>query len=198
MIRRLLLLTLLLPLGVHAQDVRLNAQLDSATRAAVQAVIDSAQQRGLPTEALVQKALEGARKGAQPVSITRAVSALAQRLASARTALGARASEAELVAGASALYVGIPTSGLSRLRQARPGGSLAMPLVVLTFFVQRGVTRAVSLQMIESLVAASVEDTDVLRLQHEIDSDIRAGAAPAAATETRVQALLLTRPGWIR
>jgi hypothetical protein len=196
--RSWLALIVLIPLGVDAQDVRLDAVLDGATRVSVQAVIDSAQQRGLPTEPLVQKALEGARKSAESTSIARAVAALSHRLELARTGLGAQATESELVAGASALYVGIPVSGIARLRTARPQGSLTTALVALTFFVQRGVTRDASLHMIESLVAASIDDTDLLRLQQSVDTDIRAGAAPASASEARVEALLLTRTGRVR
>ncbi|MEJ7810624.1 MAG: hypothetical protein WKG32_09480, partial [Gemmatimonadaceae bacterium] len=47
-----------------ASDARLDARLDPRTRASVAAVLDSARAAGLPTEPLVDKALEGASKRA--------------------------------------------------------------------------------------------------------------------------------------
>ena len=61
----LLALGLLLrsPAAAAAQDPRLAARLDSATRAQVEAALASARGEGLPTEPLVQKALEGCEQG---------------------------------------------------------------------------------------------------------------------------------------
>jgi len=53
-------------------DARL-ARLDSATRVAFAVVVDSARRSRLPMEPLVDKALEGAKKGAEDDRIVAAV-----------------------------------------------------------------------------------------------------------------------------
>ena len=57
-------LLLILPSVAAAQDARLAERLDAATAASVQQMVDSARTGGLPTEPLVQKALEGGTLGA--------------------------------------------------------------------------------------------------------------------------------------
>lgn len=173
-----------------AQDARLKERLDARTADSIAAIVAGATARGLPAEPLVQKALEGAAKGAPGRAIADAVRSLADRLGAALAQLGVEATEAELVAGASALYAGVTPEALARLRAARGGGSLAMPLVALTFFVRRGVEREASVRLVESLVRANVAQDELLRLQQMIDLDVRSGAAPEAASATRVEALL--------
>jgi hypothetical protein len=197
---RALLVGLALLIGAtpcRAQDPRLE-RLDAATRAAVANVVQMAAARSLPTEPLVLKALEGASKGATATRIVEAVRALAGRLDVARNALGTPRTEAELVAGASALYVGIEPAALARLRTARAGASLAMPLVALTFFVERGVDRELSVRWVEDLVRADVGHEELLRLQQSVDADIRGGAAVTPAGGARVQALLVRHGHRIR
>jgi hypothetical protein len=181
---------LLLVSPLAAQDVRIASRFDARAASVIEQVIADATARGVPAEPLVQKALEGAAMGASAVAIESALKAFAQRLEAVRLQLGAGATEAELVAGSSALFVGTPPEALARLRAIRPDRSLAMPLLALTFFVQRGVDTRASLAWIESLVAADVRRDELLRLQQSIEADMRAGAAPAAASATRVEALL--------
>ncbi|MDQ3810146.1 MAG: hypothetical protein M3336_07640, partial [Chloroflexota bacterium] len=69
-----LMLALFVP-QVQAQDARLAARLDPATRKAVEVIVDSARAAGLPTEPLIDKALEGASKRASGGRITAAVQA---------------------------------------------------------------------------------------------------------------------------
>src|SRR5439155_685078 len=66
-----------------AQDPRLG-RLDPGTRPLVAVAIDSARAAGLPTEPLVQRALEGATKGAPGPLIVSAVQRLAADLGRAR------------------------------------------------------------------------------------------------------------------
>src|SRR5437016_5925440 len=86
-------------------DPRLE-RLDAATRPAVAALVDSARRALLPTEPLVQRALEGATKRASGDLIVAAVRRFAAELGQARDALGSTASSAELTAGAAALRAG--------------------------------------------------------------------------------------------
>ncbi|MGH7527880.1 MAG: hypothetical protein ACREMX_14385, partial [Gemmatimonadales bacterium] len=82
------------PALLQGQDGRLVERLDSSTAASVQRLVDSAQASGLPTEPLVQKALEGSTLGADGKRIRFAVAGLLRQLSRARDALGDGASEA--------------------------------------------------------------------------------------------------------
>src|SRR3990172_4053483 len=98
---------MMLALGARgaAQDPRFS-RLDSETRAVVAAIVDSARGRGLPSEPLIDRALEGTAKGAPGLAIVAAVRRLAADLSHARDALGLGASPAELDAAAAALRAG--------------------------------------------------------------------------------------------
>ena len=138
---RLLAVTILLGAGrVAAQDPRLAARLDPATRESVTVLLDAAQARRLPTEPLVQKALEGASKNAPGPRIIAAVRTLLGHLGTARGALGENSTEQELIAGAAALRAGASATSLRELRATRPGRPLAVPLAVLTDLVARGLS----------------------------------------------------------
>jgi hypothetical protein len=191
-VRVLLLLCTALawPTALRAQDARLGARLDGATASAVAAVVDSARNAGLPTEPLVQKALEGASKGADGARIAAAVRRLAQRLGAARSALGAGAREDELVAGAAALELGAGTTTLARLRAQQPDRPIAAALVGLSFLLQRGVPAQGSLDIVRSMLEARLSDADFSALQRLIDQDVRAGATAADAASTRARALI--------
>ena len=132
---------LLLPRArtVEGQDRRLADRLDATTASAVQRVVDSAAREGLPTEPLVQKALEGSTLGAPGDRIVAAVGALHGQLGRARAALGGRASEADLAAAAGALRAGLPPTALERLHSLRGDRPLVVPIAVLTDLVAEGV-----------------------------------------------------------
>jgi len=133
------LFLLLLARSAEAQDRRLADRLDPATASAVQRVVDSAAREGLPTEPLVQKALEGGTLGAPGDRIVAAVGALHGQLGRARQALGGRASEADLTAAAGALRAGLPPAALERLHSLRGDRPLVVPIAVLTDLVAEGV-----------------------------------------------------------
>ncbi len=183
-----------LPAGLRAQDPRLQARFDARTRVAVQQIVDSASAARLPAEPLIDKALEGASKGADDARIVAAVRSLARRLGESRLALGTSANEAELVAGAGALSQGIAPATLSRLRSVRPGERLTLPLVVLTDLIARGVPPATASSVIVSL-AGTVSGSDAFAaLRRDVQQDIVAGADPAAAASLRARALLAALP----
>src|SRR5262245_13904066 len=128
------------PTGAAAQDPRLAARLDSATRVQVEAVVASARGEGLPTEPLVQKALEGSSKGAGGPRIVTAVEAMLADLRRAREALGRAAAPDEIVAAAAALRAGATPAMVSEIRRVGPHGGVAVPLAVFTDLVAGGMT----------------------------------------------------------
>ena len=120
-------------------DASLDGRLDPAVASQVRLLVDSAVAAGLPARPLVNKALEGASKGAAGNRIIVAVRTLASDLRAARAALGAGATEPELVAGVSALRSGAGADVLARVKQARGSSSVLLPLAVLTDLVAEGI-----------------------------------------------------------
>lgn len=166
-----------------AQDARL-ARLDAATGQVVARLVDSARAAGLPSEPLVDKALEGASKHAPGARIAGAVRALLVDLGRARGALGG-GSEAELTAGAAALRAGVEPGILGELRRARGAAALSVPLATLADLVSRGVPVATAQEVVVALAARGVSDAGYVELRRVVESDIGAGVPPAAAASVR-------------
>lgn len=177
LIRRFLILILLatLPMALAAQDRRLSERLDPATAAAVQQAVDSAVAVGLPTEPLVQKALEGSTLGASGDRIVAAVAALHGQLGRAREALGDDADEAELSAGAGALRAGLPAVALRRLRSLRSDRPLVVPIAVLTDLVSEGVPTEQATRSVLDLARAGRPDDEFVALRRQVQSRRGAG-----------------------
>ena len=188
-----LALCLLVPRSAVAQDPRLERRLDSVTFRAVSAVIDSADRLGLPVEAMVQRALEGAAKHASSAQIVAAVRRLGQDLGAARDALGAAPSQAEIVAAASALRGGVRVTDLTRLRQRRTQ-DLTVALATLADLVTSGVPPDSAAAAVIAL-AASARDDQIADFRRAVERDIALGAPPAAATAVRVDATLRQTAG---
>jgi len=161
------------------------ARLDASTRAALEPLLDSARAAGLPTDPLIEKALEGASKRATGARIVAAVRALQADLGAARSALGATSSEEEIVAGASALRAGVDAASLGQLRADRPGRSLTVPLAVLTDLIVRGVPVDTAAAVVASLERGGAADGDFITLRGNVERDVHAGALPAVAASVR-------------
>lgn len=181
----------------RAQDPRLVPLLDDSTRARVEAVVDSARRAQLPVEPLIDKALEGARKRAPAPRIVAAVTALSDRLRVARAALGGNA-ESDLIAGAVALQASVGPHALADLREARPGRPLAVPLVVLSDLVTRGVPADTAIALVLLVARAELSDDAFLDLQRSVQNDVRAGANPATAAAVRARGALVGAPARVR
>lgn len=180
--------------AAQVSDLRLD-RLDQPTRAVVGALLDSARLAGLPANPLVERALEGATKGAATETIASAVRRLATELGRAREALGRGASTAELDAGAAALRAGARPDLLTRLRRTRSRQSVTMALAVLTDLVARGVPVDTAAGAVLAL-AATARDQDLMEFRRAVERDIAIGATPAAATSIRVNAAARqARPG---
>ena len=179
----------LVPAAAGAQggraDYRLARRLDEPTRRLVVSVVDSARAAGLPTEPLVDKALEGASKRAPGEAIVRAVRTLAVDLTAARQVLGAGSLPSELVAGAAALRSGVEADALRTLRSDRPGQPLTVSLGVLTDLVASGVPADGAARSVLALTKAGLVDEQLVAFRREVERDIGIGAPPAAALRLR-------------
>ncbi len=178
-------LTALAAFAASAQDARLSARLDTRTAAAVMRVVDSARAQALPTEPLVQKALQGAAKRAPSERVLGAVQELLGELATARSLLGPRSTEAELVAGASALHAGVPGETMALVRTLRGDQSVTVALATLADLVARGVPVQAAVNAVLALMRQGVPDVDLLAFSNQVGRDIAAGAPPAVAARVR-------------
>jgi hypothetical protein len=171
-----LVMLLVVPGAAAAQDARLTERLDTATASSVQQVVDSARSAGLPTEPLVQKALEGGTLGASGARIVAAVEALHGQLSRARDALGGGASEAELTAAAGALRAGLPPVSLRRLQSLRSGRPLVVPIAVLTDLGAEGVPAEQATQSVLDLARDGRPDDEFVALRRQIQTQRRGEA----------------------
>jgi hypothetical protein len=181
----MMLFALLLVTQVATQDPRLE-RLDPDTRSAVAAIVDSARGVGLPVEPIIQRALEGATKGAPSARIVAAVRRLTVDLGTARTALGSSATAAELEAAVAALRAGATPEVLAHLRDVRRP-PLTMALSVLADLVASGVPADSAAAAVLAL-APKARDADLVEFRRAVERDIALGAPPAAATSVRVNA----------
>jgi hypothetical protein len=149
-------------------------ELDSATSAAVAKEIARAKDRGLPVEPLVAKVREGRLKRAAGPRIRTAVMKLAERLDSARAALGAQSSTEELVAGADAIAAGAGESSLRTLRAASPK-PIAVPIGTLAQLVASGVSPQRAVEMIITLIRKNASPAVVLALGNLVEADVASG-----------------------
>lgn len=178
----MILAVLLIAAQIGVQDPRLE-RLDPETRSLVGTVLDSARAVGLPGEPLIQRALEGATKGAPGARIVAAVRRLATDLGTARSALGTRASAPELEAGVAALRAGATPQVLTRLRDVRRP-PLTMALSVLADLVASGVP-ADSASTVVLALAPTARDADLVEFRRAVERDIALGAPPGGAAAVR-------------
>lgn len=181
--------------SAHAQQTPVLNIADARARVAVEREIAQAASRGLPVRSLIAKAQEGVTKQATGERIRVAVASQARRLEQARDLLAPSPSEAELVAGADALAVGVPAPMLRQVRAAYPAGqSVAMPLDVLTELVARQVPAKHALEQITNLMKRGATPTQIASLGASVQADIAAGLTPDAALEVRARGVMSLLP----
>jgi hypothetical protein len=149
-------------------------ELDSASAAAVNKEIARAKERGLPVEPLVAKVREGRLKRAAGPRIRTAVVKLAERLDSARAALGVQSSVDELVAGADAIAAGAGETSLRTLRSVTTK-PIAAPIGTLAQLVASGVAPPRATEMIVTLIRKNASSAVVLALGNLVESDVASG-----------------------
>jgi hypothetical protein len=158
-------------------DSALAGRVDPAALPAVVAIIDSAKAAGLPSASLVDKALEGSAKHADPDRIVSAVRGLAGALGAAREALGPASTADELTAGAGAIRAGIPETTVARARTGRGGQPVTIPLAVMSELVARGLTPDSAAALVLTRTTRGTDDAALVSLAHET-----ATSAPPAVT----------------
>lgn len=171
---------------VEAQDSRL-ARLDRRVQREVAALVDTARSLGIPSEPVVDKALEGAAKRAPNDRIINVVRSRFRELVAARGALGSGAMDAEVIAAADALHAGANPQVITTLRTRRPGAPLTIPLAVLADLIARGVPADTASQAVLALAAKPGTDAEFAAMRDDIERDIAKGAPPAIAAGLRTR-----------
>lgn len=173
-----------------AQDVVVLPIADVKTRSAVEREIARAATKGLPTQPLIAKAMEGVTKQASGERIQEVVASMAKRLEQARVLLAPSASAAEVTSGAEALRHGVPAPMLKKIRAAWPNRSVVMPLDVLTELHVRGIPADHALEKITGLMARGATPAQIAGLGSSVQTDVAAGLAPDAALEVRARGVM--------
>jgi hypothetical protein len=171
---------------VEAQDSRLS-RLDRRVQKEVGALADSARSMGIPSEPVVDKALEGAAKRAPNDRIINVVRSRFRELVAARGALGSGALEAEIIAAADALHAGASPQVITSLRTRRPNVPLTIPLAVLADLISRGVPADTASSAIMALATKPATDVEFAELRADIERDIAKGVPPAVTTAVRTR-----------
>ncbi len=176
---------LLTAAALLSDDQRLAGRLDDRTREAVVAVLESARNEGLPTEPLIDKALEGASKKASGTVIVSVVRSLVGDLRRAKEALGPGTNPRDVEAGANALRAGVPMRELERLRVARTNIRLAQALNVMSVLSNDGVPPDSIAPRVVNLVLAGATEDQLITLRQDIKRDINGGVAATTAASLR-------------
>jgi len=171
----------------EAQEPRLQGRVPEPTRSAINVILDNAHAAGLPTEPLVDRALEGVAKGADPDRILAAVRRLSGELHSAFDALGPRSSAAEIVAGASAIRAGARAEDLAYLRELRADQPLTVATATLADLVAVGVPTDTAVAAVIAL-AEEADDAQYIAFRRNVERDIALGASPVTALGVRLEA----------
>jgi hypothetical protein len=171
--------------SVFGQEARLQGRIPDPTRGEIDAILVAARDAGIPTEPLVDRALEGASKGADGALILRAVRRLDGELRLSWEALGSVSTEAEIVAGASALRAGAQPDDLAELRSMRGDQPLTVATAVLADLVAVGVPVDTAVAAVLTL-AEGVDDAEYIAFRQNVERDIALGASPVSALGVRL------------
>jgi hypothetical protein len=178
-------LALLPALLVAQQDPvdRLRTVLPADVADKVIAIVSDATSRGLPGQAIADRALEASAKGRSGAEVSAAAQALAADLASARDVLSnaGRAPDAgEIEAAATAKELGVDGATIGALASSAPSGrSLAVPLAVIGALVNRGLPSDAALQSVLDRLNARASDADLAALPGEAGRLIAEGYKPS-------------------
>ena len=176
----------LLPVLLTAQQSpidRLRSVLPADVADKVIAIVTDATSRGLPGQAIADRALEAIAKGRSGDEVSAAAQAFAADLAAARDALqhaGRNPDVSEIEAAATAKELGVDGAAISALASSAPSGrSLAVPLAVIGALVNRGLPSDGALQAVLDRLSARASDADLVELPGEAGRLIAAGYKPS-------------------
>ncbi len=189
---------------VRAVDptTRLREVLPADVAERVIAQIAAARGRGIPAQALENRALKFAARGIAPADVERAVREHAVRLDGAQRALqagrGSRPAVDEVEAGAEAMRQGVDGAAVNALAKAAPSGrSLAVPLFVIGSLVERGLPSDQAMAQVRDRLLTRATDADLERMRGATGRGIgdRPLGAPGRTTGGRPETVVPANGG---
>lgn len=163
---------------------RAKSRLTPAAARELEQIVAAARARGLPTEPLVNKALEGLAKGVAPNRIMGAVRSLLDQLTQAQTILsaGSRPAPGDIEVVANALRRGVSADAARKLvAGARPGEPVAQAIHTLADLVERGVPVNAAMDLLSAWRSRGGRPEDLDRLPVAVERLVREGVSPGAA-----------------
>jgi hypothetical protein len=181
------------PRPAHAQEAQrleqAKAGLSAEAAASLEATIRTSRERGLPTEPLIVKALEGRAKGIAGDRIVLVVREMAERMGRAQivlrqsTAAGAPPATAiEIAAVADALQRGVPEDAVRALRRGAPSGEpIDLSVHALADILEKGVPVAIGIDIIAAWRARGGRTADLPEIRATVARLVAQGVVPAQA-----------------
>jgi len=186
------------PLAGQEARARLAGRVPGAALPALDSIVLAAGDEGIPTEPLIQKALEGGAKGAPPERIVAAVSLSASQLRRARALLrstseGQPAGPAEVTAVAAALARGVSPQLVESLTAALSGEPTGPSLHAVADLIGHGFTEDAAVGLIVDAAHQGLRGLRLLDVAAAVVLELQRGRSRAMAL-ARVQDMLPTVP----
>jgi hypothetical protein len=169
-------------LGQQSPVDRLREVLPAEVTARVIAIVTDATSRGLPGDALAERALEARAKGRSEAEIPALVTAYAADLETASLALrtgGRKPDGGEIQSATAAMKMGVDGKTISELAKSAPAGrSLAVPIAAIAALMSRGLPSDAALQAVHARLLAKAADRELLDMPEAAGRMIAAGHRP--------------------
>ncbi len=197
--RRVAFLGLLLTVPLAGQEARarLVGRVPNAALPALDSIVGEADAEGIPTEPLIQKALEGGAKGVPSAGIVAAVGALDSQLRSALALLRlsgeSRPETAEVTAVAVALARGVSPELVSSLSAALPGEPTGPALHAVADLVGHGSAEDAAVDLIVDAAQAGLRGLRLLDVAAAVVQELQRGQTQTMAL-ARVRDMLPNVP----
>jgi hypothetical protein len=168
---------------------RARAALPAAQRTEFAKIVSDARARGVPTDPLSDKVLEGVAKAQPAARILTVVRQRAALLIRAKTLIGTRPAT-EIVTVADVLQRGLTEQNIRAVRAgARPNEPVGMALHTYADLAERGVSNDVALRMIDGWRERGASAGELRELPAAVERLVRSGANPVRAGSAVAEAL---------
>lgn len=193
----LLILLAAPPLAAQTGLQRAKAALPRESARQLEQTVAAARKRGLPTEPLVDKALEGIAKGAPPSVIMTAVRQKVDLLGRAHAALRpfGPPTASDVTATADVLQRGVSPEIVKQVRAGRKRGEpVGLSLHTVADLLDRRVPPKVAVDVISSWRERGGRHEELSNIPLEVDKLIRMGATPSSAGRSIATSVRQGRP----
>lgn len=164
---------------------RLAGRVPPEIAALVRDLAGTAAARGLPVDALIQKAIEGSAKGVPSTRVATAVRLVAAQLDSAAAALGNSGLSGDTVAiaaGAFAISAGLRGRDIAQLaRSGAAPADIIVGLRVAGTLTALGVPAAETAALVSATLQGGRPANDLLALPAQVQAQVARGSTPAQA-----------------